>query len=93
MNAPAAVMATLRLPNLLLAAAMLSGAAAPAWSDSGRSMPRAVPPAYTQECGSCHLAYPPGLLPALSWQRLMGGLDRHFGTDAIVIALIAALKT
>jgi hypothetical protein len=22
------------------------------------------------------------MLPARSWQRLMGGLDRHFGTDA-----------
>jgi hypothetical protein len=44
----------------------------------------AVPPlpAYTQECGSCHVAYPPGLLPAASWQRLMAGLPRHFGTDA-----------
>lgn len=39
-------------------------------------------PAYQQECGSCHLAYPPGLLPAASWQRLLGGLERHFGSDA-----------
>ena len=52
-----------------------------AWSDSVR-MPAQIPPAYTQECGSCHLAYPPGMLPASSWQRLMGGLDKHFGTDA-----------
>jgi mono/diheme cytochrome c family protein len=22
------------------------------------------------------------MLPAVSWQRLMGGLDQHFGTDA-----------
>jgi hypothetical protein len=28
------------------------------------------------------VAYPPGLLPAASWQRLMAGLPRHFGTDA-----------
>jgi len=34
------------------------------------------------ECGSCHIAYPPQLLPAASWQRIMSGLDRHFGTDA-----------
>ena len=39
-------------------------------------------PAYQQECAACHLAYPPGLLPAASWQRLMAGLGRHFGTDA-----------
>lgn len=36
------------------------------------------------ECGSCHVAYPAQLLPATSWQRLMAGLDRHFGTDASV---------
>lgn len=36
------------------------------------------------ECGSCHVAYPAQLLPAASWQRLMKGLDRHFGTDASV---------
>lgn len=34
------------------------------------------------ECGSCHVAYPPRLLPAGSWQQLMQRLDRHFGTDA-----------
>ena len=39
-------------------------------------------PAYRQECGSCHVAYPPKLLPAASWQRLLGGLPQHFGSDA-----------
>ena len=47
-------------------------------------------PAYQQECAACHLAYPPGLLPAASWRRLMGNLPRHFGTDASVDA--ATLK-
>lgn len=42
----------------------------------------AWPKSYLQECAACHVAYPPGLLPAASWARLMGGLDRHFGTDA-----------
>jgi len=37
---------------------------------------------WKQECGSCHLAFAPGLLPPESWRRLMGGLDKHFGTDA-----------
>jgi len=40
------------------------------------------PKAYVQECASCHVAYPQGMLPAASWARLMGGLDHHFGTDA-----------
>jgi hypothetical protein len=39
-------------------------------------------PTYVQECGSCHLAYAPGLLPAGSWQHLMANLPRHFGSDA-----------
>ena len=37
---------------------------------------------YRTECGSCHFAYPPGFLPARSWQALMGRLDKHFGEDA-----------
>lgn len=53
-----------------------------AHADGGRPMPANPPAAYTQECASCHLAYPPGLLPARSWQRLMSSLDRHYGSDA-----------
>jgi len=41
---------------------------------------------HMQECGSCHMAYQPGLLPATSWQRLLSNLPRHFGTDASVDA-------
>ena len=48
---------------------------------------------YKAECGSCHLAYPPALLPAGSWQAVLTGLDRHFGTDASVDAKsLAALR-
>lgn len=39
-------------------------------------------PGYRTECGSCHVAYPPQLLPAESWRKLMERLDRHFGSDA-----------
>jgi mono/diheme cytochrome c family protein len=43
-----------------------------------------VPPAqaYRQECAGCHLAYPPRLLPAASWERILSNLPHHFGTDA-----------
>lgn len=53
-------------------------------SQAGDHGSRAVPllPAYQEECGSCHAPYPPGLLPAASWQRVMGSLPRHYGTDA-----------
>ena len=63
------------------AAALLAAGFARA---DGPQMPRAVPPAYTRECGSCHVAYPPGMLPARSWQRIMTGLENHYGSDASV---------
>lgn len=37
---------------------------------------------YREECGSCHLAYPPGLLPSTSWNAIMNALDDHFGDNA-----------
>jgi len=41
------------------------------------------------ECSTCHVAYPPRLLPVESWRVLMGGLDRHFGSDASLDAATA----
>lgn len=38
--------------------------------------------AYLKECGSCHFAYQPDLLPVRSWEELMRGLDKHFGENA-----------
>ncbi|MCC6302990.1 MAG: diheme cytochrome c [Gammaproteobacteria bacterium] len=43
-------------------------------------------PVYLRECGDCHLAYPPGLLPARSWQAIMNGLEDHFGDNAALDA-------
>ncbi|WP_193771017.1 diheme cytochrome c [Candidatus Magnetaquicoccus inordinatus] len=37
---------------------------------------------YRAECGSCHLAYPPGLLPSRSWEKILSGLEEHFGENA-----------
>ena len=37
---------------------------------------------YSSECGACHLAYPPNLLPAESWKKIMSGLEDHFGENA-----------
>ncbi|MDX3958989.1 diheme cytochrome c [Aliarcobacter cryaerophilus] len=39
---------------------------------------------YEKECGSCHFAYPAGLLPSSSWNKMMSNLDKHFGDDATV---------
>jgi len=51
------------------------------WAD-GPTLPAQVLPLYKQECAACHTPYPPGLLPSASWRRIMGGLERHYGTDA-----------
>lgn len=72
----------LRTRPLLLAAAWGLATLGAAHADSDKLSPRYIPAAYTQECASCHTAYPPGLLPARSWQRIMAGLDMHYGTDA-----------
>ncbi len=34
-----------------------------------------------EECGSCHTAFYPSLLPARSWQHMMATQNEHFGTD------------
>lgn len=60
----------------LLVALVLPAAA----DDRGPRVP--LLPRYEQECAACHIAYPPGMLPAASWQGLMGTLERHYGTDA-----------
>lgn len=39
-------------------------------------------PVYAKECGSCHLAYPAAFLPVRSWEKLMNGLEKHFGDNA-----------
>ncbi len=67
----------LALPALL--AALLTTSALPAIADR---LPVPSHPLYLEECGSCHLAYPPQLLDAASWRALMAGLDKHFNSDA-----------
>ena len=39
---------------------------------------------YQKECSDCHYAYPPGLLPSKSWEKLLTeeALSDHFGDDA-----------
>lgn len=70
--------------NVRRSAALLALACAlpAAWADSREMPASAMLPAYKQECAGCHMAYPPGMLPASSWSRMMKGLDQHYGTDA-----------
>jgi hypothetical protein len=71
------------LPVLLLG--LLAGAPLSAASDLERVAPvRHAPTAH--ECGECHMAFPPALLPAGSWALIMDGLTHHFGEDALLPA-------
>jgi len=36
---------------------------------------------WREECGDCHLAFHPSLLPARSWQRMLAEQHEHFGDD------------
>ena len=85
------------LRRRLLAPLLAVAAAAPvhpASADDGpRALGTAMLPAYRQECGACHIPYPPAMLPPASWQRLMSDLPHHFGTDASLDApTVAALS-
>lgn len=71
------------MTRTLAAGALALAVATPALADR-LPLPADAPASYRAECGSCHLAFPPQLLAAPDWQRLMTGLDRHFGTDASV---------
>jgi hypothetical protein len=71
----------------IVALVTLGGVAAAGASSRGRAPANDT---WRTECGACHVAYPPRLLPARSWRAIMGGLDKHFGTDATVDAPAAA---
>lgn len=68
----------------LLAIAVMAG---PAIFLLARIPPLGVPDIpmdslYATECGDCHYAYSPSLLPESSWRGLMATLENHFGEDA-----------
>jgi cytochrome b len=48
---------------------------------------------WSVECSGCHLAYPPGILPAASWDRMLDEQHEHFGEDlGLSPAKIAVLR-
>lgn len=91
-TSPTKIAATLIFALLAATHALAGDQAGDGFFDQTRSESRApgsrtvsqrIPsPKYQQECASCHMAYPAGLLPVASWQHLMGTLSKHFGTDA-----------
>jgi nitrate/TMAO reductase-like tetraheme cytochrome c subunit len=83
------------LKYLVLATAVLTGATIVAVADDEYDGHHysVSHPAWKAECGSCHIAYPPQMLPASSWCAVMSGLDKHFGTDASLDSQTAASIT
>jgi hypothetical protein len=69
---------------LLLACVTMPGAHAEDDDDDEEefNLPMVSNAKWKAECGSCHVAFPPHMLPANSWRALMSGLDKHFGSDA-----------
>lgn len=41
---------------------------------------------WKEECGGCHIAYPPQFLTGDNWRQMMGSLDKHFGANATLDA-------
>jgi cytochrome c553 len=39
-------------------------------------------PVVVKECGACHMVFQPVFLPARSWEKMMAGLQDHFGENA-----------
>lgn len=50
--------------------------------EGGGQMPPVTNAKWKAECSSCHMLYHPGLLPERSWNKMMHGLDNHFGENA-----------
>lgn len=68
----------MKAPLFLAALSALSFAAQ---ADNPRP-PAGAPPVFQAECGACHLAFPPQLMAADDWRRVMSTLDKHYGANA-----------
>jgi cytochrome b len=47
-----------------------------------RVPPSLLDPVFAEQCGACHLAFPPSLAPASTWDGILADLKHHFGADA-----------
>lgn len=66
-------------------------AAAPYLPYTSAALPANTP--WNEECGSCHLAYHPSLLPVRSWQAMFAQQADHFGEDLMLAPdVLAALQ-
>jgi hypothetical protein len=63
----------------IVASVLAAALAAPALAD--RPFPPVENATVLSECGDCHMAYQPRMLPQRSWQKLMDGIGDHFGEE------------
>lgn len=69
-------------PRLLAVVVLVSIVSSTAAADDLERVPPVTHPLTLKECGECHMAFQPALLPKESWERIMAGLKDHFGDDA-----------
>jgi cytochrome b len=87
-----------RPPRILAAVVVLAALFVPAVGALillARMPPLGVPAmipdqVWAKECGACHYAFHPSLLPRASWAALMADLHDHFGEDASLPPAAAA---
>lgn len=70
------------ITSISSAGALLASGGAGEGSGGGKNLPPVTNAKWKAECSSCHMLYHPALLPERSWQKMMGGLDKHFGENA-----------
>lgn len=65
---------------------MLAGLPLATMAHGGSHQYGPYPASYAEECGSCHVPYPPQRMTAAGWETQMRTLKQHYGTDASVEA-------
>ncbi len=55
------------------------------WMESRADFAPVTNAAYSEECGACHMAYPPGLLPSRAWTAIMS-------PDGLRMSMIAHME-
>ncbi len=75
------------LAIMLAVLALSAGAVAGLAALPGRGVPPpALDPVFAEQCGACHLAFPPSLAPASTWNAILADLQHHFGCGCEPVA-------
>jgi hypothetical protein len=47
-------------------------------------LPADTPSTYQKECAACHVAFPPSLMMADDWKKVLASLDNHYDDEVIL---------